>query len=487
VAAEAGGLDLVLHVGDVSYANGRLEVWDAFMRQVEPYARSVAYMVAAGNHEQDWEPDREARSRRGSDQGGGKGDEPEDGDRQQRDASGEGEEPYYVGNDSGGECGVGLAARFVMPGGRLAAGEAQGPHDNSSSANDSDSGSASGSTSGAASDAEWWPPWRRPRPNPPFWYDFVAGPVAFVVLSTEHSVEEDSPQRLVSPQHAHRDRAVCRAPPRPPPHPSCPRPRPHPRPQWLDAALRAVDRCASPWLVVGMHRPMYVPYPHKSNRVVAEQLRGSLEGALSGAGVDLVVSGHVHSYHRTCAVLGGRCVGGAGGGVTHVVVGSAGKRLSSIDRYDQPEWLEQAIMRFGYGRLTADAARALRFEFVGSEGERAGTEDAARYMRAAGPAGRCCIRLPGSDRSLPRVAALGCRRRGPGLGGAPAPQGGPHRLLLPAGRRTAEAGPRVRRGRRHCRAVEPAGAARWFENENGGAGTFDTDRRPTQRCSFCVH
>ena len=43
--------------------------------------------------------------------------------------------------------------------------------------------------------------------------------------------------------------------------------------QWLEADLAGVDRCCTPWLVVGMHRPMYVPYPHKSNRVVGRHLQ----------------------------------------------------------------------------------------------------------------------------------------------------------------------------------------------------------------------
>ena len=48
-------------------------------------------------------------------------------------------------------------------------------------------------------------------------------------------------------------------------------------PQWLEADLAAADRCATPWLAVAMHRPMYVVFPHKSNRVVGEHLRASLE------------------------------------------------------------------------------------------------------------------------------------------------------------------------------------------------------------------
>ena len=34
-----------------------------------------------------------------------------------------------------------------------------------------------------------------------------------------------------------------------------------------------MDRCVTPWLVAAMHRPMYVVYPHKSNRIVGGALR----------------------------------------------------------------------------------------------------------------------------------------------------------------------------------------------------------------------
>ena len=50
--------------------------------------------------------------------------------------------------------------------------------------------------------------------------------------------------------------------------------------QWLEADLRGVDRCRTPWLVVGMHRPMYVPYPHKSNRVVGRHLQARADPAV---------------------------------------------------------------------------------------------------------------------------------------------------------------------------------------------------------------
>ena len=58
--------------------------------------------------------------------------------------------------------------------------------------------------------------------------------------------------------------------PSPPPHALHP---PHPASQWLERDLRLVDRCSTPWVVLSMHRPMYVVYPHKSNRIVGDHLR----------------------------------------------------------------------------------------------------------------------------------------------------------------------------------------------------------------------
>lgn len=44
----------------------------------------------------------------------------------------------------------------------------------------------------------------------------------------------------------------------------------------------------------------------------------------------MVVSGHVHSYSRTCEVYNAMCVGAKQGGITHVVVGTGGHESSSI-------------------------------------------------------------------------------------------------------------------------------------------------------------
>lgn len=221
-----------------------------------------------------------------------------------------------------GECGYATVQRFTMPGTMLS----------------SPSSFSTGPWSVQTLNIPHlnWPWWQRHRPNSPFWYSFQDGPVHFIVLSTEHSLESNSDQRL-----------------------------------WLEKELQtAVNRCTTPWLLVAMHRPAYVPFPHKSNRKVAKHLKRLLESDFSRYGVDMVISGHVHSYLRTCSVLHGSCVGQEDGGIAHVIVGTGGKRLTASDsEYYQPDWLERVIAVHGYGVVEVDGGRTLKFEFIATDGE----------------------------------------------------------------------------------------------------------------------
>lgn len=38
-------IDMVIHIGDLSYANGYLSQWDQFTAQIEPIASTVPYMI----------------------------------------------------------------------------------------------------------------------------------------------------------------------------------------------------------------------------------------------------------------------------------------------------------------------------------------------------------------------------------------------------------------------------------------------------------
>ncbi|KAG5537189.1 hypothetical protein RHGRI_024576 [Rhododendron griersonianum] len=74
-------IDIIFHIGDITYSNGYISQWDQFTSQVEPLASTVPYMVASGNHERDWP----------------------------------GTGSFYNTQDSGGECGVLAETMFYVP------------------------------------------------------------------------------------------------------------------------------------------------------------------------------------------------------------------------------------------------------------------------------------------------------------------------------------------------------------------------------------
>lgn len=192
----------------------------------------------------------------------------------------------------------------------------------------------------------------------------------------------------------------------------------------LRYCCRRLCRCVTPWLVVLLHRPMYVVYPHKSNREVGEHIRGQIEPLLLQHKVDMTISGHVHSYYRTCAVQDEECVEDNGSlrtfptapstaatastaapstassssdarsqapsfaetpgrqdgaapekqplarspphGIVHLIIGSAGRKLSDVER-NQEVWCAETVQRWGYGRFTVRGSTSLLAEYVGSE------------------------------------------------------------------------------------------------------------------------
>jgi Icc-related predicted phosphoesterase len=74
-----------------------------------------------------------------------------------------------------------------------------------------------------------------------------------------------------------------------------------PQYEWLVADLAEYDRGVTPWLIVDFHAPWYNTYTshYKEN----ECMRQTLEQMLYDAGVDLIITGHVHAYERTNPVL----------------------------------------------------------------------------------------------------------------------------------------------------------------------------------------
>jgi len=160
-----------------------------------------------------------------------------------------------------------------------------------------------------------------------FWYSYDYGSVHTIVLSSEHDLSPGSPQN-----------------------------------DWLVWDLAAVDRVLTPWLVVESHRPFYHAAMDVGNNNVASHLRSELEDLFLQNQVDLVVSGHYHSYQRTCdGLYQSRC---DRGGPTYLTIGTAGTSLDRVTNY-YTTWLEKYVRgQYGYGRFTVHNASALHFEFV---------------------------------------------------------------------------------------------------------------------------
>lgn len=84
---------------------------------------------------------------------------------------------------------------------------------------------------------------------------------------------------------------------------------------------------------------------------IAKYLRHQLEDVLVKYGVDVVASGHVHAYSRSCPVIGKHCVPFKQGSVLHVITGSAGRKLSKVKNH-QPHWVASAQYAWGFSRFT---------------------------------------------------------------------------------------------------------------------------------------
>jgi len=190
------------------------------------------------------------------------------------------------------------------------------------------------------------------------WYAHAAGPVQVVVVSTEHDFTRGSEQW-----------------------------------GWLQATLAAVDRAATPWLIVSLHRPMYVDsnfgaYVPTGDIMVMNLLQEHVEPLTHAAKVSLIVAGHNHRWERISAVLGNKTVLAsvaqrqADGSTLHVyerpratvhaLAGTAGAGYTTNDCVSQdtpadcPAWSERVVYEHGYLRLVALNATALRYDYVAS-------------------------------------------------------------------------------------------------------------------------
>jgi hypothetical protein len=129
---------------------------------------------------------------------------------------------------------------------------------------------------------------------------------------------------------------------------------------WLRADLQAARRRLDvPWVIVSAHRFFYVDSSTPSRDAASGRalLDGGLEDILLEYGVDLTLTGHHHSYQRTCSVRAGECVplrpDGSAAAPVHIVAGHAGAGISGVSSTSL--LMERIVLEHGYLRGVANA------------------------------------------------------------------------------------------------------------------------------------
>ncbi|TMW62023.1 hypothetical protein Poli38472_009516 [Pythium oligandrum] len=167
-----------------------------------------------------------------------------------------------------------------------------------------------------------------------WWYSMEIGLTHHVVLSGEHDFTAGSPMNT-----------------------------------WLLADLQSVDRSKTPWLFVHIHRSLYCSVAFNGDYQRSLLFRDHLEALFAEYHVDVVFSGHYHSYERTCPVYDEACYYGENGEAeapVHIMVGSGGANVDTFGHYSVG-WSEFARMAYGYGRVHVHNATHMHFEFVAND------------------------------------------------------------------------------------------------------------------------
>ncbi|KAL0055672.1 hypothetical protein WJX82_003065 [Trebouxia sp. C0006] len=148
------------------------------------------------------------------------------------------------------------------------------------------------------------------------WYSFDVGPIHNLVFSTELDYSRGSEQF-----------------------------------NFILTDLMNVNRNVTPWVIVHGHRPAYATVVDTASVIQAQDQRNAFEDIFVETGVDMVLSGHVHNYQRTCEVFKNTCVPRAADGSSQapvwIVNGNAGQWLSTAEPVIPP-FFEAVAIEHGY-------------------------------------------------------------------------------------------------------------------------------------------
>jgi len=144
-----------------------------------------------------------------------------------------------------------------------------------------------------------------------------------------------------------------------------------PQAQWLTAELAKVDRKVTPWLIVTIHRPALLSSLYDSDYVMMAALQRDLVPALEAANVDLILSGHHHTYQRMCRFYRGKCVDARDNrGIHYYVMGMGGYPLQEGELPNKPYAQMLDHNNYGVGLLDLVNETHAEVTFVTSAGVR---------------------------------------------------------------------------------------------------------------------
>jgi hypothetical protein len=124
---------------------------------------------------------------------------------------------------------------------------------------------------------------------------------------------------------------------------------------WLMNDLASVDRSVTPWVFVVFHQPYMNSNTHHDIASEGESMQHAIEDILYNGKVDVVFSGHVHAYERSCQSYKYSCTAGAPYYITIGDGGNAeGLALPWVE--PQPAWSLYRQASYGFGELTVTNA-----------------------------------------------------------------------------------------------------------------------------------
>ena len=135
-----------------------------------------------------------------------------------------------------------------------------------------------------------------------------------------------------------------------------------PQMDWLQKDLAGVDRSVTPWLVAVFHQPYMNSNDAHSMDTEGAPMQQAIEEVLNTYKVDLVFSGHVHAYERSCPAYHYACKDGA---PIYITIGDGGNAegLAATWVEPQPAWSLYRQASYGFGELRVLNATSMTWKW----------------------------------------------------------------------------------------------------------------------------